>query len=88
MVAAAANARSDYSFQVLWPAAKPSLHFSYAFLYDPLGSSTPSCMKHADSLPLGVHEHNWKTVSGEDAEQNPRSRSNQAVSGQRALWDF
>src|SRR6266699_1226648 len=67
-IAAAANARPNSCFQISWPAAKPSLHFSDTLFYNSLGRPTPSCVKHAHSFPPSIYENHGQTVSGQDAE--------------------
>src|SRR6266699_5691093 len=84
-IAAAANARPNGFFQISWPAAKPSLHFSDTLFYNSLGRPTPSCVKDTDRSPPFIYEDYWQAVGCKDAEQNPGSTSNQAVSGKRVL---
>ena len=83
LVAAAVNARTDGSPNILRLRSEMAVHFADTFLHDALDGASPPGMKHADGSPFFVGEDDGNTVSSEDAQEDARFVGDHAVASKR-----
>lgn len=85
LIAAAANAGANNSFQIGGTRAEVLAHFTHALFDDALNGSAPASVEDSNGMAFGINQNHRQTVGGENSEQDARCPGDKPISSERVF---